>query len=184
MTRAGRGRGGGAKHKHPTPWEPSPEHMEWFSLYSKGEHSHRDIAEKVGVTRQAVSHAIKEISKWLVPKFMDGIREIRSQHTEHLMHIFHEAMRAWSKSKEVEVVEMDRVSNDDNVHQITKKQPTGNAGYLTEARAALAEIRKIWGADAPQQIEVAEGRVAGLSREQAVKNRIEYLQELVKPSEN
>jgi hypothetical protein len=96
------------------------------------------------------------------------IGRMKAEHRARLEHAAAEAMRAWERSKEP----LDRLtrtfaagSND----QGKRGEPvetgaraehvgqTGNVAYLQEYRAALAEIRKIYGADAAQQLDVTTG---------------------------
>ena len=109
---------------------------------------------------------------------MNSIREIKARHTQHLLVIFREAMSAWDRSKEGEHITSETNTTDKgDSHTKTHKTATGNPSYLGEARRALAEIRQIWGADAP--IEVRHGlevRVAGRPIEEAAQQVLDQME--------
>ena len=149
------------------PWEPSPTQLEIYADVSRGL-AQRDVAKIHGVKQPAVSKICKRIEEWLVPQMMESIREIKARHTAHLMHVFQEAMAAWERSK-LPAFSTTRKESEENGDERTrtKKGQTGNSTYLSEARAALKEIRQIWGADAPIEVQHSgEIRVAGMSAEE------------------
>jgi len=160
------------------PWEPSTRDLEIYRMICDGRKTHTEISEEFkGIGRQTVSKVGRKIDDWLAPQLMESIRVIKARHTQHLMVIFREAMNAWDCSKCVDTKVA--VSEGDGQYMTTTTQQShvGNPAFLTQARQALAEIRGIWGADAP--IEVRHGleiRVAGRDMEDAAKDVLNQME--------
>ena len=163
----------------PKEWEPSTRDLEIYRMLSEGKLTQTEIAGQFrGVGRSRVSQIGKRIDQWLAPQLINSIREIKARHTQHLLVIFREAMNARDRSKEGDrTVSATSSSDNGNSHTVTQKTTTGNPTYLGEARRALAEIRQIWGADAP--IEVRHGlevRVAGRPIEEAAQMVLDQME--------
>lgn len=150
-------------------WEPSPRQLEIYADLHRGDLTQGDVAKKYGLTRQRVGAIKDQINKYLVPIYMDSIRELRCEHTQRLMHIYQEAMAAWEASKKPGIVEESGVSVKGPYDKTTTRHQTGDSSYLREARAALSEIRRVWGADTPIEVKhTGEIRVAGMPIEDAI----------------
>lgn len=137
--------------------------LEVYSKLTQG-FTTREVAAEHGIDHTTVSRIGHAVDKWLRPQWMEHILDIRVRHCESLMHVFQEAMAAWEKSKTDAVTITEKSGNsggekggpyDEKATQ-TKAQ-AGNPSFLAEARSALAEVRKIWGADAPAKTEVSTG---------------------------
>lgn len=163
-----------SRHKTAKPWEPTAQQLEVYNRFIAGE-SQVELAAACKLSQQTVSHWVQQINTWLVPQFINSVREIRCQHTEHLTYIFREAMKGWERSKEdavTTVSESGSGSGEDggswNKEGTTTRGQVGNPSFLAEARAALREIREMWGADSPKRIDIqGEIRVAGQGRDEA-----------------
>lgn len=172
------------------PWEPDAEQMAIYAAVCRGE-KQRDVAAARGITQQRVSALCKKIDAWLWPQYMDEIRELKARHTQSLMHIFAESMAAWERSKRPGKVRTVKHSTGENggLDRTRRTEPqVGDPRYLAEARAALDDIRKMWGADKPP-VDKPEGaedeRVAGMSREDALRQQAARIHAaLAKPQEN
>lgn len=148
------GRGPVRPSKLPTEWEPSPRDLEIYH-YLKQKHSTREVAaimEKSGtkVSHETVRLVGIKIDEWLRVQWMDNIRGIMVQQSEALMEIFQQAMEAWELSKCDKLTVTEKIGDVDELPEIITKREhnkTGDAKFLSEARGALADIRKIWGAE-------------------------------------
>ncbi|MEQ1871906.1 MAG: hypothetical protein ABL961_17950, partial [Vicinamibacterales bacterium] len=75
-------------------------------------------------------------------------------------HLYGEAMHAWAASKQ-DVVrrrqrKTDRASGTgDTVAELTSESQHGHPRYLDEARKTLADLRRVWGVDAPTRVAVS-----------------------------
>ena len=191
-------RTGVTKTLAPKPWEPSVQDLEIYALVIEGTLTQGQIGEKYGVSQPAVSMCCRRIDRWLIPQYMDHIREEKARQTEHLWHIFREAMGGWRESKKsaktVTTVREPVVTEDEDgtsrVWKVISSRTTtvgqaGDPAHLAQARAALLDIRKIWGVDAPLEVRHSgEIRVGGLSREEAIKARIAQLEEMLQANPN
>ncbi len=193
-TAGGRKSNSARRIKSGASWEPDSRDLDIYHKHCKGI-SQPTIAKEWGITQQRVSKIVQRINEWLVPQYLSRIKNIKAEHTERLMIIFSEAMEAWRRSKEDAVTEEETFSGGlpQEEAPVGKAKPkskpvdskrvrkgqAGGAQYLSEARAALAEIRKIWGADSQiSDSGAGEERVAGRSREEVAMKIAERLEKL------
>lgn len=168
--------------KQTKPWEPSTRDLEVYRLICEGKLTQAQVAEKfTGIGRARVGQIAAKVDAWLAPQLMESVRSIKARHTQHLMVIFREAMRAWDDSKlesgQTSITEDDRGTSTTT----TTRSNVGNAAFLTQARQALAEIRQIWGADAPLEVRHGlEVRVAGRPIDDAAAEVIRQMEEAKK----
>ena len=170
--------------------EPTARDLAIYHEVSKGHRPYSDIGQEFDITPQRVCQIAEEIDKYLVPHFMDKIRQTKVRHTGHLHHMFQQAMAAWEKSKLDPHEETNHVNEDgDSSHTLKRKTTAGDPTFLNQARAILADIRKIWGADAPAPKDDSGTRAAGVPYEEAVKEYAEsqiekYRRMMMEPSTN
>jgi hypothetical protein len=136
-----------SKNTHIQPWEPSVRDLDIYAGLAEGK-STRQLGEEFDLPFQQVVRIGQKIDKWLAPQWMERIQEIKAWHTECLMTIFQESMAAWQASKmdAVSMTEKSTVTGDEI--SVTREEQCGDPSFLSTARAALAEIRKIWGVEA------------------------------------
>jgi hypothetical protein len=130
--------------------------------------SERRIAAEIGVEAASVHRILARDEKRLVAQLKEEGEKVKVRQTSVLEHITDEALQAWERSKESAKAMTKRTAakkegeskgegkgEGDNAEtpseQVTTHQESrdGNTDYLKEARAALADVRRIWGADAP-----------------------------------
>ncbi len=153
------------EHSEKNGGEPSDIHLAWYRAWSCEYRSISDIARDAGVGRSACHEAVHRVKEWMKLYTFENILDFRHRQTETLQVVIREALEAWKKSKEIGVTEEFEsvtVDGDDpdgfprdaiktkrkEVHQC------GGAGYLAEARAAMADIRDIWGVDMPKKLAI------------------------------
>jgi predicted transcriptional regulator len=114
------------------------------------------IAQELGLERSSISRILSRLDQRFRATMREQVGELKSEQTAILRHIVAESMDAWERSKEsaksVTVKTEGQGAAEgkgkgSTVQQV--KDQDGDTVYLDEARAALADIRKIWGADAP-----------------------------------
>lgn len=164
-------------------WEPSARDLEMFHAYNCGGVTYRQIAEAFGLARSVVGRTFQQINTWLFPQFVENIRNEKMMQTESLRHIFAEAMQGWERSKRdgVSVTEKDVEFGEGKIPAVEKSTTTkgqcGNPRFLDAARDALEDIRKLWGMNAPVEIQyTGELRVAGISVEDANRQLVEQIE--------
>jgi hypothetical protein len=185
--------GWGSHGQKRTEWEPSAFQWAVYEQVRKGG-TYRQVAAaftEAGepITHQGVSNICGRVDEYLAQQSMERVRAMRERHTGHLEHLFCEAMAAWEASKGIVVTEeFESVTikgADGEAEPAEKKKrkevhSAGNPAFLSEARAALAEIRKVHAVDKNPKIrEEDEGaddeRVAGKSRVQVIEETINRL---------
>jgi hypothetical protein len=165
-----KGKRGYPPNKTPEPWTPTPQQLEGYHYAITGHHSQREAAEKFGISAHTVNDWTHKIDAWLVPQWMDRIREIKSNHCQRLMIIFDESMQQWFKSKEKKV----SWKRDKDGKMIVDRVESshGDSRHLKSAMDALLQIRVIWGMNAPEKVEGETVlRIGGLDRAEAIARR-------------
>lgn len=172
----GQTRRGPGRPSREKPYQPSTQQLEIYAAISSGK-TQQSIAEQFSVTRQRIAAVCVQVERWLLPQYMDDIRQIKTRHSEHLWHIFREAMAAWERSKQDAESTTEKESA--GVVEITRttKGQSGDSRHLDVATKALQDIRKIWGADAPIEMRFhGELRVAGKSVDEANRELAEEIE--------
>ncbi len=150
--------------------EPTVSELDVYRELCRGR-TRYDVAKEFSISWSTVELIRQRVNDYFFRENIESIKRLKAEHTERLTHVVAEAMTAWEASKNpaVRTCDSDKAGN-----STTKTTTSGNSSFLAEARAALGEIRKIWGADAPLKIETTDvPRAAGKPAE-------EYRQELVK----
>lgn len=174
----------GGRPRLNNPWEPDERDMAIYAKVCAGQ-TLTETAKQFDITHPRVHVIVQKIDNWLAPQLMGQIREIKANHTTRLMHVYVEAMAAWERSKLDETTYRAKENIMGKETMVTHKGQAGNSSFLSEARAALNEIRDIWGANAPLQIEYSgEVRVAGRDISEARSELLERIQRLTEASQN
>ena len=133
------------------------------------------IAADLGITQQAVSKALRKITKELAAEFKDRAEEIKAEHTARLEQIADMAMQAFAASQQDAVcittktgrMHVDKEGTKTPLHDEVTASREGQAGdprFLAQAREALGDIRTIWGADAPTEVKIEESATVSIVR--------------------
>lgn len=150
-----------AAPKAKTPKQSEAMDREINALDIRG-YSHVEIAERLGITKSAVSHRLKKLNARALADRQDHIlKELRTLDTA-----LAESLDAWEKSKQAcEVVIVERRKGSDNVTRRTEGQ-TGNSAHLANAIKISESRRKLLGLDAPARgigVALTADQVAALS---------------------
>ncbi len=181
-------------------WEPNARQWAIYDAVRRG-YSYRHVGFEFELSFQRVGEICRQIDRYLSQLYIDRVRELRERHTQHLEHIFCEAMAAWERSKKAAVeitseeVELDAGADWDGskvtlpAKKIRRKKSfqAGAPVFLNEARGALNDIRKIHAVDVNPKVreeegDEDEGRVAGKDRDQLITERINALSASLKTS--
>jgi hypothetical protein len=127
--------------------------------------SQHQIAADLGISQAAVSKILKRIELRLLREMAETVDRQKARHTYRLEHLFAEAMKAWTASQADTTRRRQRKTHDDGggsgeqmVAEIVVENQHGDPRYLDEARKALADLRKLWGLDAPQRMDLRATR--------------------------
>jgi hypothetical protein len=139
-------------------------------------HTRREIVERFQseglgtVTRPAVTHMLKRAAARILARMGETVGEEIARQLSALWHIYDEAMKAWERSKEDDRMLRERtkqgaapilpggrrgIAPDPEKETVQQLRPqVGDPRYLAEARAALADLRKLLQLEGPQRLQV------------------------------
>jgi DNA-binding CsgD family transcriptional regulator len=141
------------------------------------------IADQLDISQQGVSEILRRVEKRVLAELSASVAELKARQTAQLEYVYREAIAAWERSlrnaKSVETTTEPAKSDDPAVGvdggskagptttrtKRTVKGQSGNPALLAQALAALADIRAIWGAEAPRKLATdiqSDGRPIGL----------------------
>jgi predicted transcriptional regulator len=127
------------------------------------------IADHLGIERSTVSKMLDRVERDLAERLAEEALPIKARQTAMLERVAEEAFEQWKRS--CEDAEVERIStkevnlvNDEDEGAIAipavevkttneRKGQSGNPALLEKAMNALADVRKIWGLDAPVKSE-------------------------------
>lgn len=149
--------------------DPSARQLEIYHAVCTGR-SYADVAEDYNVTPGAISASYHKVRKWIIPEWLTDIRELKTDQTTRLMHIFNESMEAWRNSKKVKITrkfrEGENTKGGFSEEVVEQRETSGEPAFLQMAMNALKSVRDIWGIDEPLVVKhTGEVRVAGRSME-------------------
>ena len=122
--------------------------------------SQQQIATDLGISQAAVSKLLKRVEERILRELAEAIERQKARQTLRLEHQYAEAMRAWEQSKADATRKRQRKTqggaggSDSTVAEVVVQNQHGDPRYLEVARKALADVRKVWGLDAPHQLDV------------------------------
>jgi DNA-binding CsgD family transcriptional regulator len=121
--------------------------------------SQRQIAMELDISQAAVSKILARVERRALGDHAELVMRMKGQQTLQLDHIRQQAMAAWHASKTEATRRRQRrveggTDESQTIAEVTVESTYGDARYLSEARAALADLRKLWGLDAPQKVDV------------------------------
>ena len=141
------------------------EELAWsLSVQGMREQAIADELERAGlgrVTRQAVSAMLLRVEKRGLKKLSKRVEGSKLLQSEALWFVYGEAIAAWEKSKEPDKSIKRKVATNDlgalepvpgELIVMTVRDSDGDPRHLDRALAALADLRKLWGHDAPTKI--------------------------------
>lgn len=127
-----------------------------WQLSSEG-WTHQRIADQLVVDRSTVTKILQRVSSRFQGELRDTVLLEKMRQVEILHRIVDEAMQAWERSKGQEKSatrrEKEKSGGSKEIETTQHaEENTGDPRYLAEARAAMADIRKILGLDRPMQL--------------------------------
>jgi DNA-binding transcriptional MocR family regulator len=115
-------------------------------------YTHERIAAELGVDRSTVTKMLARVGKRYLNSIQNEVAALKAEQFAQLAHIADEAMQAWRASKqpkkEARKVSRKQTKRGDEEATVAQtKEQNGDWHHLEMARAALADIRKIFGLD-------------------------------------
>lgn len=178
------------------PWEPDAKQMEWYRLWTEDMESYAEIGRisKPPVCRQTIMVSVHKTEEWIRLQSYDKVLRFRGRQTAALEKIITDCLRAFKRSIGRHVITTTKTSVPEAEHwdDGTQKEvdPTsettvkveelnGTPAFISEARGAMADIRKIWGIDTPTksslELKNNANEVDGIPNPQDYETREEFL---------
>ena len=124
----------------------SPRDMAIFQAKAIERRSLRDVGQEFGLSHERIRQIVNTVEKHLLTDMKEEMHAHRVRHTFRLEQIGIEAMAAWERSKSnIEIIKSTENKNGDKVTERTIKSQIGDPRFLDVARAAMLDIRKMWG---------------------------------------
>ena len=111
--------------------------------------SYRRIAEEFDVSKTQCWQIVQDTGKALISEFSEDIRQMRVHHTLQLKSMIGELREAWTNSLVPLRIEKTGCRSGDEYAETTVKHTGPDPRYIDSAARLLADIRSIWGVDAP-----------------------------------
>lgn len=175
------------------PWQPDSKQMEWFRLWTEDGLNCAEIARRAKpvVTRTAVLLSVKKTEEWFRLENYDSTVRFKGRHTVTLEKIVMLALEGYKRTVGLHKVVTTKTTKggepdpDDYDSEpegaetettVKAEELAGTVAFLAEARAAMKEIRAIWGVDSPikSAVEITNpNEVEGLPPQNSFNSRAE-----------
>lgn len=145
------------------------------------------IAHELGLHPSTISRTLRRPRPAQPVKPPSALGDSIMQQARQLAHIVDEALDAWERSKHSQIIR--KVSKKSNSgkgepvvevkEETTEKEQAGTAGYLSQARYAMTELRRLWEESGEQEGEstaLIDPRIA----EAAIQAALAVEQKLIK----
>lgn len=166
MTLRRRGKGRGGKGGHEPRARLRLREAQVLEQVLEGR-TQQQIADALGISQPAVSKIVRRIEDRLLADLAVKAERQRARQTLRLDYIYGQAIHAWQESKQEGVRRRQRKTEHDGgastVAELVSENRHGNPQYLEQARKALADVRKMWGVDAPARMTLDARPFAALS---------------------
>jgi predicted transcriptional regulator len=158
-SRSHRGRGGQGGHEPRARIRTRERRALELAVQGSSQHQ---IASDLGISQAAVSKLLTRVEARVLRDLAETLERQKARHTLRLEHLYSEAMRAWTDSQADATRRRQRKSRggrgEATVAEIVTENQHGDPRYLDEARKMLADLRKLWGLDAPQKVDLRAAR--------------------------
>jgi hypothetical protein len=125
-------------------------------------YTHERIADEIGVDKSTITKMLQRLSLKASKALITEVVEEKYAQIGMLRHVVEESFDGWERSKQSAKVMTTRTPTRQAGEGAPAAKPTdatvrvsdqdGDTRYLTEARAALADIRKLMGLDSPSKL--------------------------------
>src|SRR5688500_10405890 len=169
MTNGRRRQGRGGKRGHEPRSRVRLREVQVFEQILAGRTQHQ-IAAALDISQPAVSKIARRLEERLLADVAYKVDRQRAKQTMRLEFIYQEAIHAWHESKqEIQRRRQRRTGHGGadatTIAEVISENGHGDPRFLDEARRALADLRKVWGVDAPEQVSIETTHVASMTDE-------------------
>jgi len=136
------------------PWKPTAQWMDVYTRYTQHRLTQPQAADILGVHRNTVWRNFRRMELELFEAMSDHVAQVKVGQTNTIRHVIEQAQAAFDKSMCDREVVHERETSGKVYREKTLLVGGGNAQFLTVILKGLEDIRRIWGANAPEQVEV------------------------------
>jgi DNA-binding CsgD family transcriptional regulator len=145
------------------------------------------IAASLGISQPAVSKILRRVEDRMLADVPIKVERQRARHTVRLEFIYGEAIHAWQASKQETMRRRQRQTDSGDggttIAEIVSENQHGDPRYLDEARKALADLRKLWGLDAPERVSIEASSPFASMTDDALEAELTRQARLLQPSD-
>ena len=122
--------------------------------------SQRRIAAEEGVSQAAVSKILTRAEGRILRDLTAVVAQQKARQTLRLEHLYRESLQAWDESKGDATRRVQRKTQPGTggtgatVAELVVETQHGDPRFLDLGRKVLADVRTLWGLDAPQKLDV------------------------------
>ena len=122
--------------------------------------SQRRIAAEEGISQAAVSKILIRAEGRMLRDLTAVVAQQKARQTLRLEHLYRESLQAWDESKGDATRRVQRKTQPgpggtgSTVAELVVETQHGDPRFLDVGRKALADMRTLWGLDAPQKLDV------------------------------
>ncbi len=156
--------------------------QEAWELVARG-WTQAEIAEKLAVSRQAVQQLVKQAEAEVLLQVHETVLRQKLRQTHRLEGLYREAMASWSASKgDVQkrtIKQSGAGAESKSETSLVIEQSQGNPAYLQAAIGIMADLRKVWGLDAPMKLTHSVADPASVDLARLSDDELERYQQLL-----
>jgi predicted transcriptional regulator len=150
--------------------------------------SQHAIAADLQISQAAVSKILARVETRSLRELTATLERQKVRQTQRLEFVFAESVRAWQDSKAGATTRRQRkvdggTGAGQTVAEVTVEGDHGDPRYLETARKALMDLRKLWGMDAPQRLDVHATSPYALLTEAELLAVLAEQQTLIRPAD-
>ena len=125
--------------------------------------SQRQIAAELEISQPAVSKILHRVEDRVSQDVPAAVERQKVRQTLRLEHLYTESVRAWEQSKADTTRRRQRKTTGPDqagttVAELVTEHQHGDPRFLEQSRRVLADLRALWGLDAPQKVDVRATR--------------------------
>ena len=125
--------------------------------------SQRQIAAELEISQPAVSKILHRVEDRVSQDVPAAVERQKVRQTLRLEHLYTESVRAWEQSKADTTRRRQRKTTGPDqagttVAELVTDHQHGDPRFLEQSRRVLADLRALWGLDAPQKVDVRATR--------------------------
>lgn len=144
----------GGRGRKVTPTEAREHERRAWELRCKG-WTYQRIAAEIKVDQSAVCKILRRTSDRVLAELGEDVKARKVEQTAQLEHVADECLQAWERSKQAHKrVRQTKAGGEGEATVVQEaSDQCGDVAYVEQWRAIQADIRKIWGLDAPTKSE-------------------------------